>query len=559
MMKFPSPLLRAMIVTGLTVGLVACSGGGGTGGSTPIAMAPPPPPPPPPPTSSDPTWTPGQFAPSSDFEARCENPRTGVDSEGNAFPDTQGSTTIENFWLRSWSNETYLFNTEITDRNPASFSDRLAYFDVLRTTATTASGEDKDDFHFSQPTTEFLESRNSTPRSGYGARITAFSQSVPRDFRILYTEPNSPAGASVNGLTNFPRGARILEIDGVDLVNGGSTQAELDILNNGLFPATAGESHTFRIREAGTNAEREVTLISEDIATAPVNRTRIINTPTGDVGYMLFNTFSPFSSEEALATAFTNFRAQGINDLVLDLRYNGGGLLAVSAQLAYMVAGDARTSGRTYSQLQFNAAAGGRNPITGAAIDPIPFINTGVGFSVPDGQALDSVDLPRLYILSTEGTCSASEAVINGLDGINFEIILIGDTTCGKPFGFFPTDNCGETYFTIQFRSINDSGFGDYSDGFSPSNSSDTFAEILDGCVVADDLENELGDENEALLSTALFHRANGTCPAVNSSKSSQKPQYFSAANSKILSNSIIAEDTVFEEGLDATGIGDLK
>jgi len=150
MMKFPSPLLRAMIVTGLTVGLVACSGGGGTGGSTPIAMAPPPPPPPPPPTSSDPTWTPGQFAPSSDFEARCENPRTGVDSEGNAFPDTQGSTTIENFWLRSWSNETYLFNTEITDRNPASFSDRLAYFDVLRTTATTASGEDKDEPNFSK-------------------------------------------------------------------------------------------------------------------------------------------------------------------------------------------------------------------------------------------------------------------------------------------------------------------------------------------------------------------------------------------------------------------------
>ena len=162
----------------------------------------------------------------------------------------------EKFWLRSWTNETYLWNTEVTDVDPATGGDRLAYFGLLRTAAVTASGEDKDDFHFSQSTEAFLESRNSAPTSGYGVRFVAFSSSVPRDFRIQYTEPNSPASAVVTGLVNFPRGAKILEVDGVDLVSGGATQAELDTLNNGLFPATAGESHTFRIQDVGAASSR---------------------------------------------------------------------------------------------------------------------------------------------------------------------------------------------------------------------------------------------------------------------------------------------------------------
>ncbi len=60
---------------------------------------------------------------------------------------------------------------------------------------------------------------------------------------------------------------------------------------------------------------------------------------------------------------------------------------------------------------------------------------------------------------------------MNGLRGVNVQVIQIGTTTCGKPYGFYPQDNCGTTYFSIEFRGVNAQGFGDYPDGFSPSNS----------------------------------------------------------------------------------------
>ncbi len=512
--------------------------------------SPPPPPPPPPPGGVDPTWTAGTYEAASTFKSQCESPRSGVDSEGNAFTDQQGSLVKEKFWLRSWTNETYLWNTEVTDVDPATGGDRLAYFGLLRTNAVTASSEDKDDFHFSQSTEAFLESRNSAPTSGYGVRFVAFSSSVPRDFRIQYTEPNSPASAVVTGLVNFPRGAKILEVDGIDLVNGGATQAEIDTLNNGLFPATAGESHTFLIQDVGAASSRLVTLVSEDIAQKPVNRMKTIDTATGKVGYILFNTFSPFSSEKDIADAITAMKAQGISELVLDLRYNGGGLLTVASQIAYMVAGDAQTNGKTFELLQFNAAAGTVNPVTGAINQPIGFTSTGVGFSLASGTPLDSLDLPRVFILSTGRTCSASEAVINGLRGVDVEIVLIGGTTCGKPYGFYPQDNCGETFYSIQFRGVNDKNFGDYSDGFVPQNSAFAFGEKVSGCVVSDDYDHELGDETEGLLAAALDYRATGACPAIIP-KPVAKISYASTSKTAVTFSGIAPPEDILDSNRD--------
>lgn len=509
-------LLGALIVT--SPALVGCSGGGGGGSSvsTPTTVTPPPPPPPPV-STGDPTFTPGVFEAASTFKDRCEVPRTGVDIEGNAFTDRAGSTLIENFWLRSWTHETYLWPDEVEDRDPGDFDNRLDYFSILRTTATTPSGEDRDDFHFSEPTEDFLERRNSAASASYGVSFVSFSSSVPRDFRVRYTEPNSPASEVVNGVANFTRGARILEVDGVDLINA-TSQSAVDTLNAGLFPATPGETHTFLVEDVGSSTERLITLTSENISTSPVNRMSTIDTPTGKVGYILFNTFSPFSSEEQIANAMADMKAEGVNDLILDLRYNGGGLLAVAGQLSYMIAGDAATSGRTFELLRFQAAAGNRNPVTGAINSPIPFYDTGLGFSLADGTPLESLDLPRVFILSTERTCSASEAVINGLDGIDIEVVLIGDTTCGKPFGFYPTDNCGETYYTIQFQGTNDKGFGDFTDGFAPQDEASVFPVKLSGCSASDDYSNELGDVNEGLLATALSYRANDACPSTSPS-----------------------------------------
>ena len=108
--------------------------------------------------------------------------------------------------------------------------------------------------------------------------------------------------------------------------------------------------------------------------------------------------------------------------------------------------------------------------------------------------------------------------------GVDVDVVVIGDTTCGKPYGFYPASNCGETYYSIQFQGVNNKGFGDYADGFAPVNSSDAFAVKTPGCSVGDDLSRELGDPNEALLSAALQYRQDSTCPAPSAS-SGQSPQ----------------------------------
>ncbi len=476
-------------------------GGGGGGSSAAVATAP-----------QLPTWTQGVFQASSTFENRCANVRTGVDSQGRAFPDLAGSTTEELFWLRSWTNQTYLWNNEVIDQNPVGYADRIIYFNALKTNVVTASGQLKDRFHFTMNTAEYLAEVTSAPSASYGAEIRVLSSTPPRDVRVIYTSAGTPAAELEGGLPKLARGARIVTVDGVDVVNGGASQAQINTLNNGLFPRTVGESHTFTVRYPD-NSERTITLASASLVEAPVNRQTIIMTPTGKVGYILLTTLSPYSTEKGLVDTIATMKGQGVSDIVLDLRYNGGGLLAIASQLSYMLAGPARTSGHVFERLRFNATAGGSNPVTGGTNSPTPFYSAGLGFSVATGTVISTLDLPRVFVLSTSQTCSASESVINGLRGVGVEVIQIGSTTCGKPFGFYPEDNCGQTYFSIQFQGVNDQGFGDYPDGFTPSNSSSANAVRVSGCAVADDFGHDLGDVSEAMLSAALEFRAKGTCP----------------------------------------------
>ncbi|MFM7625963.1 MAG: S41 family peptidase, partial [Gammaproteobacteria bacterium] len=333
-----------------------------------------------------------------------------------------------------------------------------------------------------------------------------------------YTEPQSPAAAVTGGQAALVRGSRVLRLNGIDLVNA-NTQSEVDQLNAAFFPANAGTSTVFVVRDPGATADRTVTIPSVNLSSSPVNRVRVVDTPTGKVGYILFNTFSPFESERAIIQAITELRINSITDLVLDLRYNGGGLLAVSSQLAYRIAGPVRTSGRSFSRLRFNNGTSGINPVTGTTNSPTPFYGETIGFGniLSPGQSLPTLNLNRVYVLSTGSTCSASEAVINGLRGIDFEVNLIGDKTCGKPFGFYPQDNCGETYSTIQFQTTNDKTFGEYADGFLPNNSTVQFGVRAPGCQVADDLSRELGDPAESLFAAALQFRSNGSCPSPTS------------------------------------------
>jgi len=480
--------------------LAACGGGGG------VSI----------PDGGDSGFQPGVFLDSDTYAAQCQAPRSGINPATNqSYPDIQGTTTDENNYLRSYSNETYLWYDEITDQDPSAYNDTLEYFDLLVTEELTPSNQPKDKFHFTYDSEVWYQLSQGGVSAGYGAQWAVLSPTVPRDIRVAYTEPNSPA-------TNLPqplaRGAIVTSVDGFDINT--DTDEGIDALNAALFPSGVGEEHTFGILDLGAANERLVTMTTASITSAPVQNLDVINTQTGVVGYMSFNDHVA-TAEQALINAVNFFNAsnngQGIDDLVLDLRYNGGGYLAIASEFAYMIAGAAATAGQTFEEIQFNDKHPVTNPITGRALAPTPFYSQTLGapFNAIPGQALPTLDLPRVYVITGGGTCSASEAIMNGLRGIDVEVIQIGSTTCGKPYGFYAEDNCGTTYFTIQFRGVNAKNFGDYTDGFSPANTpAGEAGTTIPGCSVADDFTEQLGSVQEDRLAMALAYRDGQSCTA---------------------------------------------
>jgi carboxyl-terminal processing protease len=432
------------------------------------------------------------------FAARCVTPRTGTDPETNQpYRDVQGTLRDELDWLRAWTNDLYLWYREVPANDPAKFTSALDYFAVLKTPAKTASGKDRDQFHFTYTTPDWVALSQSGVEASYGAQWSLVSRTPPRKLIVAFVEPGSPAATM-----GLDRGTEVLTIDGVDLVNGTDTAT----LNNGISPSALNQSHTFVIKDLGATTTRMVTLVSTSITSTPVQHIGTLPAPYDKVGYMVFNDHIA-TAEKGLYDAVTKLRDAGITDLVLDLRYNGGGYLAIAAQLAYMIAGPTATSGKIFEQEVFNDQHKTIDPFTGKALAPTPYVTTSVGFAkdLAAGVALPVLSLKRVYVLTGSGTCSASEAVMNGLAGADVEVIQIGATTCGKPYGFFPADNCGTTYFSIQFQGVNAKGFGDYADGFAP-------AGVFKGCPVADDFTHALGDPKEMRLAMALGYRQSGTC-----------------------------------------------
>ncbi|MFK7915898.1 MAG: S41 family peptidase, partial [Pseudomonadales bacterium] len=367
----------------------------------------------------------------------------------------------------------------------------------------------KDQFHFTFDTEEYEQLSQSGIVAGYGAELAVENATPPREVIVAFVEPGSPAEAQ--GLV---RGDRILRADNVDVVNG-SSQADVDAINAALFPSASGEQHTFVVENVGDNSgERTISVTAAEITVDPVPDVAVINTANGPVGYVHFTTHIA-TAEAELISAINALAGNNVTELVLDLRYNGGGFLDIANELAYMVAGPAAAQGRVFDEIKFSDKHPSINPVTGRALAPDFFHTTSQGFSVTSGQDLPSLNLSRVFVLSGPGTCSASEAIINGLRGIDVDVVLIGEPTCGKPYGFFPFDNCGTTYFTIQFSGSNDKGFGDYPDGFIPVETSNpTDPTNVTGCVVADDFGNPLGDIDEARLDAALTYIETGSCPS---------------------------------------------
>lgn len=494
-------ILSTLSVSTLTLILVACGGGGNGGGSIGGIFSSG--------TSTSSVansgWTAGVYKSSTTFDNLCAAPRSGFSKyTGIAFPDKKGTALDEKNFLRSWSNETYLWFDELPDLNPGSYGTPQAYFDLLKTSKVTSSGALKDNFHFYE-STEDAEAWDSGVTYGYGIQLKVYSSLPPRGYYVAFVEPNSPAA-----LAGVKRGAKIVKIDSYDLINDVSNSG-LDALNEGLFPSRLGAAHNFEIQDAGASTTRTVTLQSAEVVTSPVLLTRVLETSSGKVGYVVFNSHVE-KAQDQWVQSIQQLKQAAVSDVIVDLRYNGGGLLSIAAQIGYMLAG-ANVQGKVfYEQIQNSKQS---------KLEPFPFLDYGL---YGDYRNLDlpTLDLKRVYILSTNGTCSASEAIINGLRGANIQVYLIGDTTCGKPYGFYPEENCGTTYYTIQLKGANAKGFGEYSDGFVPSSLANNET-LVRGCRVQDDIDHQLGDSSEAMLATALNFRANGSCSARANGKL-QKP-----------------------------------
>jgi len=474
-------LSAVLIATGLMAG---CGGGGGTSAGTSSMLQ-----------------------PSSAFAAQCVAPRPASTIDPFTrlpYGDRAGSASTEKSWVRSWIDETYLWYSEVPNLSAASYPDAVSYFDVLMTPAITASGKPKDQFHFTYGTPEWVALAQSGVELGYGIEFAATSVAPPRRFVVAFTEPDTQAASS-----NITRGDELVTVDGVDFVNT-NDPSEINSLNDAVFPSSA-MSHTFTFRTLG-GATRTVTLTPANVTRTPVQNVKVMITATGKVGYLQFNDHIA-TSEAQLIAAITQLNASGpLTDLVLDIRYNGGGYLDIASELAYMIAGSARTTGKTFERIAFND----KNPFGLTAGQATTLFHASTqGFSTTPGQALPTLGLNRVFVLTGAGTCSASESIINSLRGIDVQVVQIGGTTCGKPYGFFPAENCGTTYFAIQFQGVNHKGFGEYADGFVPASAA---ANGVPGCAVADDFTHDLGDIDEARLAPALGYRATGTCPPATSS-----------------------------------------
>ena len=487
--------LRTMLLVGTGLVLGSCGGGGGGGTTTPPTTTPP--------TTNPPAiaYTVGVYPASSTFASQCAVPRTGVNPDtGRAYTDVAGSLLAEKHFLRSWTNELYLWFNEVSDRDPASVADVKGYFDLLKTTALTPTGRAKDQFHFTYDTAAYYQLSQSGTSLGYGISWDLVQGTPPRRIVAQFVQAGTQAATLGIG-----RGAELVSIDGVDVVNN-NTQAGVDTINAALFSPASGSSHQLGIRDrAGTT--RTLTLNATAVSFSAVPLASVIPTAGGNLGYLLFNDHT-VAAEQQLITAVNQLKAGNIQDLVLDLRYNGGGYLAIASELAYMIAGSARTNGRVFERTQFNSKHPTTNPVTGNALDPLPFASTTVFASTT--SSLPTLDLGRVYVLTSDDTCSASESIINALRGIGVSVYQIGGTTCGKPYGFYPQDNCGTTYFSIQFRGVNALGFGDYADGFSATRAAADAQANLPGCAASEDYAHDLGDTLEEKLRVAMAYRQSG-------------------------------------------------
>ncbi|RZM36127.1 MAG: peptidase S41 [Sphingomonas sp.] len=397
-------------------------------------------------------------------------------------------------WAAAQLREWYLFpETLPSSINAASYSTVEDYVDAL---TATARAQRRDRF-FTYLTSIKEETAYYTSGSsaGFGIRF-ALDQTGQRLFAAESFE-GAPALAA-----GIDRGTEILAI--------GTTASNLRTIStigntdgpNGLAtalgPDTAGTTRVFRVSDAA--GTRTVTVAKADFTLLPVSTrygAKIIDDSGQRVGYINLRTFI-FTAEPALKAAFANFRAQGVTKVIIDLRYNGGGLVATAQYLGDLLGGGRSTS-EVFDYMTFRTEKASENETRFFAPQP------------------ESITPTRIAFIGTGGTASASELVINAFTPyLHSNSALIGTNTYGKPVGQIALDKpaCDDRLRVIAFATQNAARNGNYFDGLATT--------VEATCRADDDITFPLGDAREASTRRALDFLAGRTCSPITGGVATQ-------------------------------------
>lgn len=340
---------------------------------------------------------------------------------------------------------------------------------------------------------------------------------------INYVVEGSPADNA-----GIQRGDLIYSVNGQVL-----NDSNFEVLNDIIF-AEQGESITIGVGSFVNGSIEpkgdDKTLTAVQVAENPVYHNSIIEEGGKKIGYLVYNRFN-YTYHTELNDVFDSFKANGINELILDLRYNPGGQIITSAFLASMIEGN-QANGATFARTRYNSKRDADNGLI------YPFFNTLFVYD-KQGNYITGGDQPinrltnlnQLYIITSDGTASASEMIINGLNP-SMNVILVGLKTVGKNEGSFtvvdaPADSDNRAFTNILNRNpnhniglqpivlqvFNSLGQSDYSLGFDPN------IEIDETDYALDILP--MGDTNEPLLRAALDDMIGGSAkPKVTKSSS---------------------------------------
>jgi C-terminal processing protease CtpA/Prc len=375
--------------------------------------------------------------------------------------------TGQNLYVRDVLHELYYWYQFLPNLNPVGFASPEAYLEAVRYRPL----DETFSYITSRAASEAFYSDSQYVGFGLASQSRATADDGDVEMRVAQVFPDSPASE-----IGLQRGDRVLAIGGRPV----SDWWRSGDLGQAFGPEDIGYTTTVLYRHGDGDAV-EASMTKRLVTIPTVSATAIYEVDGVKVGYVFFRNFVQ-PSTDALNQAFSGLKDAGVRELVLDLRYNGGGLVAVAQHLASLIGG-VRTNGQMFAEYSHS--------------DKNAFLNRVLRFEEKE----HALTLDRVVVITTRGSASASELVINGLRPF-VPVILIGDSTYGKPVGQYGIDFCEKTAYPVAFTMRNANGQGDF------------FGGIPVTCAAADDLDRQLADPAEGSLAEALYFVANGACSA---------------------------------------------